>query len=293
MQLATNFDWRGKRSLLGPSENKRQNRSPAHTGPQRVIFVLSTGRTGTKSLAQGLDSPAVKSLHQPPFSRMLTIASNCCLHGWLTYAVLRRCVLRIRGKQIRSCHRPVYCQVFSLDHLPAKIISENFDNVSVLHLVRDPRTFVVSYLNWMHGRWKSYVANKLLPAWHPSGYWTGEKSWEEWCRMDEFQRVCWHWTYKNRLLEHFFNHSGVRYRRVRFEDLFLGARSEGILREVIDFLGVPFQKRFLRVLEKPQNTSRKTYFPRYPDWPPRSKEQLLNICAEEMQRYHYIGRPVN
>ena len=122
--------------------------------PEKIVFVLSTGRTGTKTLAEGLAGDDIKSPHQPPFSRLLTIASNYYLHGWLPMSVLERLVIRLREPQILNSDCRDYVQVFSLDYLPAKIISERHPNVAIVHIVRDPRTFVRSYLNWMHSRWQ-------------------------------------------------------------------------------------------------------------------------------------------
>ena len=69
-------------------------------GPEKIVFFLSTSRTGTKSLAEGLMRNDVNSPHQPPFSRLLTIASNYYLHGWLTKHMLEWLVGRLREPQI-------------------------------------------------------------------------------------------------------------------------------------------------------------------------------------------------
>jgi len=58
-------------------------RDAAANMPKRIVFILSTGRTGTRTLAEGLNGGDILSRHQPPFSRLLTIASNYYLHGWL------------------------------------------------------------------------------------------------------------------------------------------------------------------------------------------------------------------
>ena len=254
--------------------------------PEKVVFILSTSRTGTKTLAEGLAGDDICSPHQPPHSRLLTIASNCYLHNWLPRSVLEWLVTRLREPQILNADCRYYVQVFSLDYLPAKIISERYPNVYIAHIVRDPRTFVRSYLNWTHSRFKSWVANKIVLGWHPSGYFTGELSWREWRRMDEFQRVCWHWTYKNTLLEELFA-DDERYIRIRFEDLFL-AQDSGTLREMLAFVGIPYQERFAAMLQKSKNVSRKAYFPAWEAWETERKRQLLDICGEKMREYGYL-----
>lgn len=254
--------------------------------PEKVVFVLSTSRTGTKTLAEGLAGDEIRSPHQPPYSRLLTIASNYYWHGWLPRSALEWLVARLREPQILNADCRYYVQTFSLDYLPAKIISEKYPNVYIIHIVRDPRTFVRSYLNWTHSRFKSWVANKMVLGWHPSGYFTSELPWRGWRQMDEFQRVCWHWTYKNTLLERLFA-DDERYIRIRFEDLFL-AQDSGTLREILAFVGIPYQERFAAMLQKSKNVSYKTYFPSWKTWGAEQKRQLLDICGEKMREYGYL-----
>lgn len=254
--------------------------------PEKVVFVLSTSRTGTKTLAEGLAGDEIRSPHQPPYSRLLTIASNCYLHGWLPGGALEWLVARLREPQILNADCRYYIQVFSLDYLPAKVISEKYPNVYIIHIVRDPRTFVRSYLNWTHSRFKSWVANKMVLGWHPSGYFTGELPWRAWRQMGEFQRVCWHWTYKNMLLEKLFV-DDERYIQVRFEDLFL-AQDSHTLKEMLAFVDIPYQERFETMFEKSKNVSRKAYFPAWEAWETERKRQLLDICGENMREYGYL-----
>jgi len=253
--------------------------------PEKIVFILSTSRTGTKTLAEGLVGDGILSPHQPPYSRLLTIAANYYLHGWLPMSALEWLVKRFREPQILRVNCRYYIQVYSLDHLPAKIISQKQPNVYIIHIVRDPRTFVPSYLNWMHTRFKSFAANKLVLGWHPSGYFTGEMSWRKWRRMDEFQRVCWHWTYKNTLLEHLFK-DNMRYQRIHFEDLFFGDGPE-ILQQTLAFMDIPYQDRFTAIFQQEKNRSKKTYFPKWDAWEADKKQQLWDICGEKMQRYGY------
>jgi hypothetical protein len=255
--------------------------------PEKIVFFLSTGRTGTKSLAEGLNCDEIISLHQPPFSRLLTLASNYYLHGWLPWSGLRILVELIRESQIRRSNSKYYFQVYPLDYLPAKIISEKYEEVYIIHIIRDPRTFVPSYLNWMHTRVKSYIANKMILGWHPSGLFVGKMPWRDWLLMGEFQRVCWQWNYKNYLLECLFAED-TRYFRISFEDLFFGNGPE-LLRGLLEVIGIPFPDRLLLdFFHHPKNVSRKVYFPKWKNWTLEMNHQLLFICGDRMKKYGYI-----
>ncbi len=104
--------------------------------------------------------------------------------------------------------------------------------------------------------------------------------------MDEFQRVCWHWTYKNTLLEKLFA-DDERYICVRFEDLFLAQNSE-TLKKMLTFVEIPYQERFERMLRKNKNASRKTYFPPWDAWESEKQQQMLDICGKKMRQYGYL-----
>jgi hypothetical protein len=252
--------------------------------PEKIVLILSTARTGTKTLAEGLRSDDILSVHQPAFSRLLTTASNFYLHGWLPERALGWLVSQLREPQILQAECRYYVQAYSLDHLPAKIISQKYPNVYIIHIVRDPRTFVPSYLNWMHTRFKSFVANKFVPGWHPSGLFIGQVPWRTWLQMDEFEKVCWHWSYKNAFLERLFD-GYEQYVRVRFEDLF--GSDPRVLRSTLDFVGIPYREGFAALVQQQKNVSRKSYFPAWQEWEAERKQQLLEICGEGMRRYGY------
>ena len=253
---------------------------------KKIAFILSTGRTGTKAIAEGLIGDDILSPHQPPYSRLLTIASNYYLHSWISRSFLKWLVYQLRWPQIKQAQARYYIQVFSLDHLPAKLIAEQHPNVYIIHIVRDPRTFVPSYLNWVHGRFKSYIANKFVFGWHPSGYFTGKVPWRTWLKMDEFQRVCWHWVYKNQNLESFFANS-PHYLCLRFEELFSAEKGQETVELLTSFIGIPYQNRFETIYKQAKNSSLKTHFPQWAEWPEERKRQLMDICSQQMEHYGY------
>jgi len=255
--------------------------------PEKIVFILSTGRTGTKALAEGLANEETISPHQPPFSRALTVASNYAICGRLPKGVVERLIALIRGPQIAHAPCRYYIQAFALDHLPAKYFYERNPNFHVLHIVRDPRTFVPSYLNWIKTRKKSFIANRLVPGWHPSGYLTGEMPWKEWIRLKPYQKVCWQWVYKNRYLETAFQDK-KRVARVSFEDLF-SAEGPKVLKRALATAGIPYRDAYDRVFAARKNVSRKRACPAWPQWPETARRELIRICGNAMKRYGYLS----
>jgi hypothetical protein len=105
--------------------------------------------------------------------------------------------------------------------------------------------------------------------------------------MDDFQRVCWHWKYKNALIEGLFE-GYERYLRIRFEDLFLSQGVE-VLREMLRFTGIPYQEQVAAMLQTRRNESRKMHFPAWEGWGVERRQQLVNTCGENMTKYGYLG----
>ncbi|MFC1885016.1 hypothetical protein ACFL2O_09610 [Thermodesulfobacteriota bacterium] len=254
--------------------------------PQRIVFILSTSRTGTKALAEGLACDDVISPHQPPFSRLLTIASNYYLHGWLPEWFIKNLIFLIREPQIASASRRYYIQVFSLDHIPAKYLYDKHQDMSIIHIVRDARTFVPSYLNWMRTKTKSFIANKFVPGWHPSGFFTGAIPFKEWVRMKPYQKVSWHWAYKNRFIENTFRESD-RYIRIFFEELF-SEKGPHVLEEALSRAGIPYRNSFDKIFATKKNVSKKNACPLWEKWPEKHKLELTRICGDLMRRYGYL-----
>ena len=254
--------------------------------PEKVAFILSTGRTGTRALAEGLAGTTIASPHQPPFSRPLTILSNFYFNGILPKSCIDRLVCATRLRQVTRATQEHYIQVFSLDHMPARIVTDHLPETRIVHIVRDPRTFVPSYLNWSHSQFKSIIANRFVPGWHPSGHLAGGMPLSKWLRMSELERVCWHWSFKNHNIESLFaNHP--HYLRLRFEDLFLGGDQESYLHSLLFFLDIGFEDRFNCIWKARKNESKPTAFPRWNNWTDEQQRQLMAICATQMDHYGY------
>jgi len=256
--------------------------------PVKVVFIISTGRTGTKALAEFFNSnfDSVAAYHQPSFSRIVNVASNLYLCGKLNGNSLHRLVRKLKKRRIEKTPEQFYIEANSLNYGVSKILREIFDNVAIIHIVRDPRTFVRSYLNWVHTRTKSYIANKLTPFWQPSGVLTGEISKEEWDNFEEFQRVAWYWTFKNRRIEQMHEGDGG-YLRLRFEDIFDKAKCETNLKGLLDFIGLPYKDNLVSFVNSKKNVSKKSYCPPFSEWSVEKKRRLYEICAPLMREYGY------
>ena len=104
--------------------------------------------------------------------------------------------------------------------------------------------------------------------------------------MSDFQKVCWHWSYKNSLLENIFK-SHLNYNCVRFEDLF-SENGKETLESLFSFMGISFKPEFATMLQKKKNISAKKWYPPWDQWNPLKKQRLLEICGKGMKHYGYL-----
>src|SRR5688572_22563783 len=136
----------------------------------RMIFVLSTGRTGTKFLAEYFNKnyPSITALHEPKPSYLLRLFSNAYVDGRVSadqmvsiYHRQRRHILpAIATDQYMEATGYLYGFVDVLDHITPDPI--------ILHILRDPREFVRSAHNHGSHSGRKLLATKLVPYWYPA-----------------------------------------------------------------------------------------------------------------------------
>ena len=154
--------------------------------------------------------------------------------------------------------------------------------------MRDPRTYVTSQLNFSRQKRTSFIANYLVPFWQPNPFIIGELPLNKALGFTRFEKYCWIWSFKNRIMEH-LEKSTTPYLRIRFEDLFNTNNPEESFGKITDFIGLPRATGIRDRFREPANTSSKTDFPEWPEWTSRQAAQLQSLCSERMSKYGYGG----
>lgn len=164
----------------------------------------------------------------------------------------------------------------------------------VLAIVRDPRTWVRSYLNFGgHHDERDRVARFGLPRMSPEmvgGDWAGR-----WKDMSVFQRLCWDWKFiTDRLVS--AADADERIRLVRFEDLFKSEGRAANLASALDFI-TDFEDRRYEysvpdgVFGRKVNVSNRERVGPWSTWPDQERRFLLDMCAPLMDRLGYRTGP--
>jgi len=255
---------------------------------EKVAFIVSSGRTGTKALAQHLGTcyANVRACHEPTPSWRLRRASNKALCGHAGLDELTDLLARSRRRLARGIAEPIYVESNPYVSGFVEAIDRVFDRPLLIHVVRDPRTFVRSSINFGAFRGLKLLANHFVPYWMPKPEYFGRPCERRFRQMSPPERMAWYWNLVNRALNRGQEVYGDRYLRIRFEELF--ARDGTGMSLLTDWMGLPRNPKLIEAANSEQvNASRDRHFPRWPDWDESLKARLLEHCGELMALYGY------
>ncbi len=255
------------------------------------ILIVSTGRTGTKFLANFLSRfGEVEAHHTTPWSTLMNVLGNARIAGWLPHSVYLWTWRTFKANEFGVTDKAHF--VDSNNHLYAfaHYAHEFYPRVKVIHVIRDPRSYVRSHINWTHQRFKSWVASRLIPFWQPNPFLIGEMSISEWLGLEKFEEFCWVWDFKNRYLSRLANLGGVPYLCLRFEDL-TGKHAHLALERLLSFVGLSVSVTPSETPAERLNRTTTDHFPDWRQWPDSRCVRLHELCGRQMDKYGYGTEP--
>jgi len=188
-----------------------------------MFFIVSTGRSGTTTLACTLDqSPNCTCLHEPKprFVRKAPLYH----YGELSEEKVAK-ALRATRQCSQTC---VYGESSHKLTFILPILAEIFPRAKYIWLIRDGREVVASSL--ARGLYKPTeqveAENPNHPEhlldWHRyrlNGARDGSMQAERWDSMSRFEKNCWRWSRINQLIEQHTCHLNLPTRKVRLENM--------------------------------------------------------------------------
>ena len=164
-----------------------------------------------------------------------------------------------------------------------------YPSLKIIHIVRDPRDYIRSHINWSRSRVKSFIANYLTPFWQPVGYLLSDMSWADWFNLNRKEKYAWIWLFKNRYIQQ-IEVSETPYLRVRFEDLFNSENPGSVLSSILDFIDVRVTEDLNQYFDNTINAS-KVNIQSWPTWNRQTCRKIHSICGEMMGLYGYGSEP--
>lgn len=219
-------------------------------------------------------------------SRLINILTHVYLSGFLPIQAPLWAWQRAVAPRLQACSKKTYIDSNNQIYALVTLIPEIYPGLRVIHLVRDPRDYVRSHINWSRHRLKSFIANYLIPFWQPNGWLLNEMSVSKWLRLTQLERYSWIWDYKNRMIGQ-MEDSETPYLRIKFEDFFGNAYPLPYFNELLEFLDLNRVSGIEAFFQDPVNPTKGKSFPVWDAWSQEQCQQLNNFCGVTMAKYGY------
>ncbi len=259
----------------------------------KPIFIVSTGRTGTRSLDVFFSSilPKVYSCHEPD-PDFLKLGVDYA-RGKVSKD---RAVKTIKERRLWICdylnknNKTVYIEAnnryFSL--IPA--LWQAFPDAKIIHITRDARDVVRSTMTrgfYTPSDGIYYRKNLRMQATD----FANDPYYDKWQSMDQFQKAVWHWVKKDSFI-HKDLKDDKRSIRIKFEDIFDKENGYQGLWQMVKFMDIgigerTFQKQCRLTMEKKFNINRKEYYPNWLEWSLEQRKQFCDIAGQHMKLCGY------
>lgn len=269
----------------GPQATRQETRSSAK--PMAPILVVSTGRTGTVSIAENfhIHYPFITAVHEPFGSRILRILGNLYVAGNINDRITSSAIRLTHGfRRARNRNRllmesnPHVCCL-----LPA--ICRMYPDTVVVHVVRHPADFIRSYIN--HGAFNGLkgILGHRIPYWFLRPEHVNDPDWPAWNKMSPMEASAWRWSILNYVIERDCERWASHHFRVRHEDLFSDGPEEWMRISIAMGLDPrPWESETGLVHA---NASRLSVAPATDEWSDELKKILERRCLRQMERYGY------
>ncbi len=249
----------------------------------RPIFLISTGRTGTKFFSRFFPEYCndVASYHTSRFTRLLNILGNMYYFNIIPEKKMGIVWKHLKYKTIAS-HTSRYIENNPYYYNCINIIKRLFPETKIIWIVRHPKSFIISHIKWERQRLKSRVANYLIPFWQPVSYKEQLQGlhYYYYQRVEVYSKV---WLRKNQTIAGSLKKND-NYYLIKFEEVFNPHNGISSLTTLLDWLGLPLVKPLPQnLLEHKVNSSSSSE----QKWDEKCERIMRNHCKTMMDRLGY------
>lgn len=245
---------------------------------EKIVFILSTGRTGTNFFAEYFNKhPGVTAYHEPKPSRILRMWTNARLEGQALNEDLAKVLQAKRKGLIEKVEGPIYIESNPFIMGFAPVLLDVFDDPIIIHVVRDPRDYIKSALNHGNTRGLKKLFNNYVPFWYPRVGKILKKDIDDSLML----RTAGYWKIVNNYL--LANREKNNYYIFKFEDLFSNDKE---LKRLAKIIGI--EARFIdRNPSNATNRSKDNAVKGWVQWSKKDCVEIDKICGQEMKAFGY------
>ena len=261
----------------------------------RKLFILSTGRTGTKFFATLLNKDPKVIIHHEPYKydKQILFYAYSKNFNKITDDLLRN---RFGELIPTSDSIELYGEVNPYLRYSVNWLNENLPKSEIFHLIRDGRDYIRSAYTR-----KVFTKDDLQQTIVPKDDDPYSKVWHNFSR---FQKLCWYWQHTNQYLlnrvdrlikfENVLNDYNYLYNNIlKINNLNI---SKNLWREYVDnpintskskFKYLIIKKLVNKILFRVKYKIPRDSLPDYKNWTHSQKEQFEEICGEIMLKCGY------
>ncbi len=247
----------------------------------RQIFIISTGRTGTKFLAKLLNNySSVFSVHEPR-PHFLRLGYNYAI-GNSSFEEARKKIKKFRIIQLKKIsvnNQTFYIEANNRLFSLIPVLKSIYPNSKFIHIIRDGRDIVRSGMN--RNWYKSTDHTFRLQAVD----FIDDIYNSKWNSMNRFEKICWLWQKKDGIIYRDLKKS-ESFIQVKFKDIFENEKYVG-LRKITNFLNLDFKNIDLSYFNKKINATSKYKFPHWTDWNKEQINRFWEIAGNHMKKLKY------
>jgi hypothetical protein len=245
------------------------------------VFILSTGRTGTKFLADVTNQlPGIDARHEPKPTLVLQAWTSAFLEGKVSDDYMRSVLYGKRHKLLKDVDVDIYIESNHFIDGFVTHLNDVFENPTIIHIVRDPRDFITSMINRGNDSGLKLLINKYVP------YWAYAPAGVKRHKMTALQREAEHWQAMNRVLSE-YGKSHDNYHFYKFEDVF-SADKPKLLKDLYKKMGLSDKQIAQLDMDRAEkNKSRIAAMPAWQEWSAADRKQVQAICGDLMATYGY------
>ncbi len=237
----------------------------------KPVFVVSTGRSGTKLLTKLLNMSKIGNVFHE-------LKPNMIFSSKLAYEMN----LNINSKKIAylSARYDALKQSFLEDKRFVETNNRNsffisalyslFPNAKFIHLIRHPGDFVRSGLNRNYYNGNENDDGRITPR-------KNDKIFNIWNDLDDLEKIAWLWNTTNTFIKsESKNIDFENFLSIRSEDLFSDVK---IYNRICSFLNCPpmSEKKIFNIIKKPINKQKQSRYSKWSDWSNEEKSVLMKL----------------
>ena len=250
----------------------------------KSVFVMSTGRTGTETLARLLDlSPHIEAFHEPP-PQLLAERKEAFGQVWARPRKFARIFSHARAWPIAKSRfrNRLYAEASARLTFFAPVIANVMPEAKFVCLYRHAADVVRSGMRreWYTGHMSD--RHRIEP-------WPDDPAFDSWQSWAPFERICWYWDAYNRFALQVRERLGSeRILMLRSEDLFdVQTEAYDALLRFLD-LPTPARDKISSVLAVKHNAQVQNEFPKLENWSVEQRETLDRIAGQTMRTLGYV-----